>query len=82
VATLHAPRVLGYLEIIRKPVAGIIPISLLFKQNAQVLGLREHDVTGATDLISRCLRVNPADRPTAIRLLRESSWLQELGNDF
>jgi hypothetical protein len=32
--------------------------------------------------VSRCLRVNPADRPTSIRLLRESSWLQELGGGF
>jgi serine/threonine protein kinase len=55
---------------------------MLFRRNAQVLVLPEHDITGAIDLVSRCLRVNPANRPSAIQLLRESPWLLELGDDF
>lgn len=78
---LLAPHIPGYLRIIRKPVA-TIHLSLLFDRNARTLGLPKHDVTGAISLMSRCLRVNPADRPTAIQLLRESPLLQELGDDF
>ena len=72
---------LGHLSIIHKPVAPI-HISLLFRRNAEVLGIPEHDIVGAIDLLSRCLRVNPADRPSAIQLIRESPWLLELGDDF
>jgi hypothetical protein len=71
----------GYLRIIRKPVA-TVHLSMLFRSNAQVIGLPEHDIAGAIGLISRCLRVDPADRPSAIQLVRESPWLQELGDDF
>jgi hypothetical protein len=71
----------GYLRVIRKPVA-TVHLSMLFRNNVQVLGLPEHDMPGAIGLISRCLWVDPANRPSAIQLVRESLWLQELGNDF
>jgi len=71
----------GYLSIIHKPVAPV-HVSRLFRHNAEALGLPEHDIVGAIDLLSRCLRVNPADRPSAIQLARESPWLLELGDDF
>jgi len=71
----------GYMSIIHKPVAPC-HVSLLFRRNAEVLGLPEHDILGAADLLSRCLRINPANRPSAIQLARESPWLRELGDDF
>jgi hypothetical protein len=81
ICNLLTPRILGYIRIIRKPVA-TVHFSLLFNKNAEILGLPQHDVTGAVGLMSRCLRVDPADRPSAIQLLRESQWLLELGDDF
>ncbi|KAJ7036973.1 kinase-like protein [Mycena alexandri] len=56
--------------------------SLLFREKALALGLSEHDVAGAVDVMSRCLRIDPTARPTAIQLARESPWLLELGDDF
>ena len=69
------------MSVTHKPV-NPVHVSLLFRRNAEVLGISEHDIVGAIDLLSRCLRVNPADRPTAIQLARESAWLLELGDDF
>jgi hypothetical protein len=57
-------------------------LSHLFREKAYALGLPERDVVGAIDLMSRCLRIDPAARPTAIQLARESPWLLELGDDF
>lgn len=56
--------------------------SHLFRAKSQALGLMEHDVTGAINLMSRCLRIDPTARPTSIQLARESPWLLELGDDF
>ncbi|KAL6300875.1 kinase-like domain-containing protein [Sparassis latifolia] len=71
----------GYLARVRKPVTKV-HFSLLFRRNAGVLALPEHDIAGAIDLMSRCFRIDPADRPTAIELVRESPWMLELGDDF
>ncbi|KAJ7726753.1 kinase-like protein [Mycena metata] len=56
--------------------------SLLFRAKAFALGLSEHDIAGAVDVMSRCLRIDPTARPTAIQLARQSPWLLELGDDF
>ncbi|KAJ6632190.1 kinase-like domain-containing protein [Mycena sp. CBHHK59/15] len=56
--------------------------SLLFREKACVLGLSEHDVAGAIDVMSRWLHIDPTARPTSIQLARESPWLLELGDDF
>ncbi len=54
----------------------------LVKNRAEALGIPEYDVVGAIDLMSRCLRMDPACRPTSIQLARQSPWLLELGDDF
>ncbi|KAJ6596068.1 kinase-like domain-containing protein [Mycena sp. CBHHK59/15] len=56
--------------------------SVLVKNRAEALGIPEHDVAGAIDLMSRCLRIDPGCRPTSIQLARQSPWLLELGDDF
>ncbi|KAJ7739469.1 kinase-like domain-containing protein [Mycena maculata] len=56
--------------------------SVLVKNGAEALGIPEHDVVGSIDLMSRCLRIDPACRPTSIQLARQSPWLLELGDDF
>ncbi|KAJ6569241.1 kinase-like domain-containing protein [Mycena capillaripes] len=58
------------------------PFQYLFREKARALGLAEHDVAGAIDLMARCLRIDPEARPTSIQLARESPWLLELGDDF
>ncbi|KAJ7784916.1 hypothetical protein DFH07DRAFT_975253 [Mycena maculata] len=68
------PHVLGNLSATHFP--------LLFREKALALGLSQHDVAGAVDVISRCLRIDPTARPTSIQLARESPWLLELGDDF
>jgi hypothetical protein len=56
--------------------------SRLFREKALALGLPEHDVAGAVDVMSRCLHIDPTARPTSIQLARESPWLLELSDDF
>jgi hypothetical protein len=53
-----------------------------FREKARALGMEEHDVDGAIDLMGRCLRIDPAERPNSIQLARESGWLVELGGGF
>ncbi|KAJ6448697.1 kinase-like protein [Mycena sanguinolenta] len=56
--------------------------SVLVKNRAVALGIPDHDVAGAIDLMGRCLRIDPDCRPTSIQLARQSPWLLELGDDF
>ncbi|KAJ6452956.1 kinase-like protein [Mycena sanguinolenta] len=56
--------------------------SVLVKNRAVDLGIPDHDVAGAIDLMGRCLRIDPDCRPTSIPLARQSPWLLELGDDF
>jgi hypothetical protein len=70
-----------------------IPVSVLehyppahfahcFREKARALGMEEHDVEGAIDLMGRCLHIDPAERLNSIQLARESQWLVELGGGF
>ncbi|KAJ7726759.1 hypothetical protein B0H16DRAFT_1471234 [Mycena metata] len=55
--------------------------TLLLREKARALKIPEHDIAGATDLISQCLRIDLAASPTALELLNQSRWLAELGGD-
>lgn len=59
-----------------------IHFSQLFRRNSEALSFSETDTAGAVDLMSRCLRVDPANRPSALQLVRECPWLRDLGDNF
>ncbi|KAJ3496885.1 hypothetical protein NLJ89_g10424 [Agrocybe chaxingu] len=80
----HAPKCLDMTtgNFIRNPALEPGFLERLFHEWGTHRGLEGHDITSAADLASRCLRLNPEERPTAAELLGSSLWLQEAQNNL
>ncbi|CAA7266685.1 unnamed protein product [Cyclocybe aegerita] len=78
----HAPKCLDMTtgNFIRNPALEPGFLDRLFQEWGTHRRLEDHDIIGAADLASRCLRLNPEERPTAAELLDSCLWLQESQN--